>query len=206
MKYKIGSFIVIAALVALLVATIMLLFRDTDTPSSMQTRPARVKAIREMVELCTAEIHEEIPLKDSVNGKWIVARQTINGKISFNLDSLRIEDKGDSLIVFLPPERVEILEGAMPRDYEVLDSWNSRNPIFGSPLTASEENVLKSRWKRKAIGRIYSKGYVKKAREDAKNTLTNLFGKLRGSKGDDAPVTVIDPTPQGSFSSLKSAE
>lgn len=176
---------------------VFLLGRKPEGDPAMKLRPARIKAIREMVELCSAEIHEEIPVKDSINGKWIVARQTIHGKISFDLDSLRIEERGDTTFVSLPPEKIEILEGAAPGDYEVLDSWNSRNPVFGGQLTAGEENIVKTRWQGKAVRRIYEKGYVRKARENAVATLSALFRDMKGPSGKGGPVIITDPTPGG---------
>ena len=65
-----------------------------------------------MVELCTADIHGEMPIKDSINGKWIVARQVLDGRIRFDLGALRIEERGDTTVVYLPPERVDVLENA----------------------------------------------------------------------------------------------
>lgn len=150
-----------------------------------------------MVELCTSDIHEEVAIKDSVNGKWIVARQTIEGRIRFNLDSLKIDEKGDTTIVYLPPERVDILENASPGAYEVLDSWDSKNSIFSRTLTANEENVIKRRWQDKARKRIYERGYVEQARVNAINTLTPLLSRMKGPDGKQGPVIVIDPTPKG---------
>lgn len=158
-----------------------------------KTREARIKSISRMVELCTTDIHEEIAVKDSVNGKWIVARQTVEGRIRFNLDSLKIEDHGDTTFVYLPPERVDILEGAEPGDYEVLDSWDGNNTLFAKTLTADEENRIKKRWEGKVRQRIYDRGYVRQARKNAVASLTPLFRGLQGPAGKQTPVVILDP-------------
>lgn len=158
-----------------------------------KTQDIKVKSIRRMVELCTSDIHEEMAVKDSINGKWIVARQTINGRIRFDLDKLRIEENGDTTLVYLPPERVDILESTSPDSYEILDMWDSRNPLFERTLTASEENILKTRWQKKARQRIYQRGYVEQAREHAVVSLTPLLNAIKGADGKTSTVIIIDP-------------
>lgn len=168
------------------------LSRPEKTPD-YKTQEMRGKSITRMVELCTSDIHEEMAVKDSVNGKWIVARQTINGRIRFDLDQLRIEEQGDTTFVILPPERVDILESASPGGYEILDMWDSRNPLFERTLTAAEENILKTRWQKRAKQRIYQRGYVKQARANAVASLTPLLNALKGSDGKASPVIILDP-------------
>ena len=154
-----------------------------------KTETARIKAITNMVELCTTDIHEEMPVKDSINGKWIVARQVIEGKIRFNVENLRIESRGDTTVVYLPEERIAILESASPDAYRVLDTWDGKSSFFPRTLTAAEENTLKTRWQQRAADRIRSRGYVARARRNATETLTSLFSTL---SGPDAPIIVID--------------
>ncbi len=189
--------IVILAIVALAVMVVVMIASPDTDKSDYKTRAARIKSISQMVDLCTADIHEEVAVKDSINGKWIVARQTIKGHIRFDLDSLRFEQRGDTTIVFLPPERVDILENADPGAYEVLDVWDGRRPIFERTLTAAEENVLKTRWQQRARKRIYARGYVKDARANAVASLTPLLNAMKGPYGDEGEVIIIDPTPDG---------
>lgn len=188
--------ILFLALVAIVAIVVVKITTPSDTPV-YKTEHARIKNITQMVELCTADIHEEWAVKDSVNGKWIVARQTIEGRIRFDLDSLRIEKRGDTTVVYLPRERVDIMESASPGAYEVLDAWDGRNLIFERTLTAAEENILKSRWQRRARGRIYKRGYVRDARANAVKSLTPLLNAMRGPTGEEGPVIIVDPTPQG---------
>lgn len=161
-----------------------------------KTDPAHVKAVKNMVELCTTDIHEEIPVKDSINGKWIVARQAVEGRIRFDVEKLRIESRGDTTIVYLPEERVDILENASPNAYEVLDTWDGRSTFFPRTLTAAEENALKTRWQSRIRKKIYARGYVVRARREAVTALTSL---LTAMHGPDTPLIVIDPTPNGNY-------
>lgn len=186
----------VVVLVAVAVIAVVKLTAPSES-SGYKTQEARIKNISRMVELCTADIHEELAVKDSINGMWIVARQTIEGRIRFDLDGFHTENRGDTIIVYLPKERVDIFEGDSPGAYEVFDSWDGRNLIFPRTLTASEENRLKTRWQKRARERIYQRGYVKAARENAVKSLTPIFNAMRGPEGTAAPVIIIDPTPQG---------
>lgn len=185
------------AIVALAAFALWKIFTPATEEREFKTQSARIRSIRQMVDLCTADIHEEWAIKDSIHGKWIVVRQTIEGRIRFDLDSLRTETRGDTLLVYLPAERVDIFESASPEAYEVLDSWDGRNHIFERTLTATEENTLKERWNSKARMRVYERGYVKDARANAARSLAPLLNAMRGADGTGAPVIVIDPTPEG---------
>ncbi|MDE6299479.1 MAG: DUF4230 domain-containing protein [Muribaculaceae bacterium] len=155
----------------------------------VRTREARIQSITDMIELCTLDIHDEITIKDSIHGKWIVARQTIEGRVRFDLDSIKVAEKGDTLVITLPRERVDILENAGADSYEVLDTWDGSRSLFPRTVTAAEENAIKRRWQAKARERIYRRGYVKQAREEAKSTLQSFFGAL------GVPVIILDPLP-----------
>lgn len=154
------------------------LSREETGDDGLKLQAARIKGVSDMLELCTLDIHEEMMIKDSIHGKWIVARQTIEGRVRFDLDSLRIEERGDTMVVYLPKERVDILENAGEGSYKVFDSWDGRRIIFPRTVSAAEENAIKRRWVNKARKRIYDRGYVRQAREDAAKTLESLYGAL----------------------------
>lgn len=187
-------------IIAAIVTGAIIFFNRQSTEPEYKTEDARIKSISNMVDLCTSDIHEELTIKDSVNGKWIVARQTIEGHIRFNLDSLKTETKGDTLIVFLPRERVDILENASPEAYAVLDYWDSSNPVFQRTLTAREENIIKNRWQSKARKRIYNRGYVRDARKNAIEILSQFLNGMRGPDDSLGPVIIIDPDPNPKYS------
>lgn len=189
--------ILLAVLIVVAVGLFAWHMKSWTTARDYQTRAARIKSVSSMIDLCTTDLHEEMPVKDCINGKWIVARQVIEGRIRFDLDSLKIEEKGDTTILYLPPERVEILESASPDAYEVLDAWDGRNKVFSRTLTAQEENVLKTRWQKRAVERIYDRGYVKDARRQAMATLAPLIREMKGPFDKQGPVLIVDPTPHG---------
>lgn len=187
--------IIIALLVVAAVAVVAVrFFAPSDSMPEYKTRAARIKNVEQMVELCTADVHEEWAVKDSINGMWVVARQTIDGRVRFDLDSLRTEQRGDTTVVYLPAERVDILESTDPGAYEILDVWDGRNVLFKRTLTAAEENVLKTRWQKRARNRIYQRGYVREARSNAVKSLTPLLGAMHGN---GETIVIVDPTPNG---------
>lgn len=183
---------ILVILILILIVYVVWFFMSSRPAANYKNRAARIKSIEQMVDLCTLDIHEEISIRDSIHGKWIVAKQTLEGRVRFDLDSLRIEERGDTTFVYLPPSKVEVLEGATPESYEVIDSWDGSRRVFGRVLTASEENVLKRRWANQSVRRIYEKGYVRKARQSAVATLTPLFRQLQGPFGKQGPVIVVD--------------
>lgn len=187
---------IIIALAIFVLAYVIWVFCRPEMAPHYKTNPAHVKSVQTMVDLCTTDLHEEIPIKDSINGKWIVARQVIDGKIRFDVENLRIESRGDTTVVYLPKERVDILEDASPNAYQVLDTWDGKSTFFPRTLTAAEENTLKSRWQRQTRQRIYARGYVKRARRQAVETLAPL---LKAMHAPDTPVIIIDPTPDGNL-------
>ena len=191
------SKILITAIGAIIIILLLWHTLPSRPIEDYKTRDARIKSITKMVELCTSDIHEEVAIKDSINGKWIVARQTIEGRIRFDLDSLRVDERGDTTIIYLPPERVDILENVSPEAYEVLDSWDSKNILLSRSLSAEEENIIKRRWQDKTKKRIYERGYVAQARANAISSLTPLFNRMKGPFGKQGPVIFIDPTPDG---------
>lgn len=97
--------IIVIFLAAVLAYYVVRMLTEEKEEREYKTKTARIKSIEQMVDLCTLDVHEEVPVKDSINGKWIVARQTIDGRVRFDLDSLKIEERGDTTVVYLPPER-----------------------------------------------------------------------------------------------------
>lgn len=158
--------------------------------SIASVKETRMKEIREMVNLCTLEIMDEVALKDSINGKWLFARCRLNGRVGFDLEKLEFREKGDTLVVVLPPETVEIRESVSPGSYEVIDTWDDSLLGLGK-LSAAEENALRRRQAARYRRMVYSRGYVSRARANAVATLTDLFSLF------DTPVVISDPSPEG---------
>lgn len=159
--------------------------------TSADTIPATVEDIKGMVKLCALEINDDVPVRDSVNGKWIFAKGKLTGYVRFDLEQLKYKQSGDTLVVYLPPESVDIYESTEPGAYRVFDAWD--DSLFGrGELTTAEENLLKQRMKSRYRDTVYNKGYVRRARKSAVETLSRLFGHLDGT------VVIVDPTPDGS--------
>lgn len=179
--------IILVLLISAIGATILWM---NSNRTSADTIPATVEDVTGMVKLCALEIHDDVPMRDSINGKWIFAKGKVNGYVTFDVEQMQYEVKGDTIVVILPPENVEIYESTDKGAYRVYDSWD--NSLFGNNvLTVNEENLLKERLKQRYIKAIYSKGYVRRARMTAKETLTKLFGHL------DGVVILEDPCPEG---------
>lgn len=113
-------------------------------------------------------------MRDSVRGQWIVARVKVEGRILFDLDSMKYDRQGDTLTIRLPFETMEIRENAGPDAYEVLDSWDAESMLMPRTLTTAEENVIKQRWARQVRGRLYKRGLHERARRNAVETVERL--------------------------------
>ena len=192
MKFIIKTVIILAAITAIGVLVWWIL--SPAAASRTNLHKTEVADIRALVELCTVEITEDIPVKGHVGPKHLFARQTVNGSISFDLDKLEItEDSDSALTVVLPPEIVEIHESTEPNSYEVIDVWNE-NLLGSAVMTTAQENAIKRKVCDNFRKKIYTKGYVRRARSEARSSLSVLLGALTGKN-----VTVTDPSPEGYY-------
>lgn len=165
--------------------------QNADNDGRTHIEKAVVPMVKDIVALSTVEISEEFPFRGSIGNKHLFARQRLEGRISFDLEALEINDEGDTLLITLPPEKLEIYESTRPGSYIVYDTWNDR--LFGSSqFSASEENKLKSGILRHARSKLYTSGKVARARAEATKTLLSLTPALL-----NAPVKVVDPRPKG---------
>lgn len=171
--------------VALIIVVLLLLFRSGDSAPAESTKmtltPARIRSVTQMASLTSLELDEETGLKDTINGKGIFAIVRLKGTISFNVDNLRIDSVGiDSLRVYLPKEKVEYLESTDSASYCIVDVWNIKYPYITAKLSTAEENTLKKRLIKRKTSLAYTKGHVKRARENAVATLNNLYSAMPG--------------------------
>lgn len=161
------------------------------TKSRVRLHAATIEDVRAMARLCSVEIYEEVPVKGKVGSRHLVAREVLVGTISFDLDSLRLEESGDTVRLCLPREIVEVYESTEPGAYTVIDNWND-NFLGSSNITTAEENRMKELVRRQFVKSVYAKGYVRRARAEAVNNLRSLLSSLTGR-----PVIVTDPSPAG---------
>ncbi|MDE7475899.1 MAG: DUF4230 domain-containing protein [Duncaniella sp.] len=162
------------------------LWRSSTESTNMAISETKLSEIKDMLKLCTMEVRDDVAIKDSINGKWIFAKATVNGYIRFDLEKLDYQVKNDSVVLILPPEEIEIYESSANNSYEVIDTWNA-SMLDLRRMTAAEETAIKKRMARKYKASFYDKGYVKRARASAVETLTRLLSII------DPKITVIDP-------------
>ncbi|MDE6418013.1 MAG: hypothetical protein K2K49_02255 [Duncaniella sp.] len=174
-----------------IIAMTAYMWKTAPEPSRIRTYSAKVLDLSPMARLCTLDIYEDVPVKGRVGKKHLVARMTLNGSITFDLDNVIPEERGDTLRVTLPPERVEIYESTEPESYIVIDTWN--DALFGSStLTTSQENAIKAKVKENFCKKLYARGDIARARAEAVRNLTAMLAGLTGKI-----VIVTDPTPCG---------
>lgn len=162
------------------------LWRTSTESTNMAISETKLSEIKDMLKLCTMEVRDDVAIKDSINGKWIFAKATVNGYIRFDLEKLDYQVKNDSVVIILPPEEIEIYESSANNSYEVIDTWNA-SMLDLRRMTAAEETAIKKRMARKYKASFYDKGYVKRARASAVETLSRLLSII------DPKITVIDP-------------
>lgn len=161
----------------------------TDAEPPVKTYQSKIADVSKMAELCSVEIYTDIPLKESIGHKHIFARQTLEGNITFPIDSLRMEERGDTTFVWLPKEKVRLLESTAPKSFEIIDTWSDSFFVSGT-LTAAEENRVKVQARDKAIKRLYADGTVSRARKEARVRLATMLNTIW-----QTPVAVIDAHP-----------
>ena len=185
---RIFGIVLLVAAVGCLVA----LWR-TDAPdiTPATLTPAKISEIRSMVQLCTLEVNEEIPVKGRIGKRHLVAKLALEGDVSFDIERLVTEMHADTLRVELPPEIITLREATWPDAYVVLDTWDER-PLHKAHFTADEENKLKRMAIDNTARSLYANGAIRQARADAVASLTKLLTTLT-----DGPVLVVDPSPDG---------
>ena len=162
------------------------LWRSNAGSTNVAISETKLAEIKEMMKLCSMEVRDDVVIKDSINGKWIFAKTTVNGYIRFDLEKLDYQVRNDSVVILLPPEEIEIYESSANNAYEVIDTWNA-SMLDLRRMTAAEETAIKKRMAGRYRASFYDKGYVKRARASAVETLNHLLSLM------DPKITVVDP-------------
>ncbi len=175
-------------LVALaVVAAVGYFYFQTKQEKTIDVAPGRITNIESVVQLCTVDLYNEVPVKDTVNNKMIFAIQKQRGSISFDLEKIQVDDSGDTVRIVLGPEIVEVNEATGDNSWEVIDTKGLS--IFTSDkLTDEEENLVKRKIRSKSIKRLYQNGTVKRARAEAADNLARFMEMVY-----NRPVIVTDP-------------
>ncbi len=180
-------------LIVILAAGAIILWRSSQASTNMSISETKLSEIKDMVKLCSLEVRDDIAIRDSINGKWIFAKNTVNGYVRFDLEKLDYQTRNDSIVIFLPPEEIEVYESSRDNSYEVIDTWN-QSLLDLRNLTAAEETAIKKRVADRYKASFYEKGYVSRARSSAVATLSTLLSRM-----DDGKITVVDLYPDGYY-------
>lgn len=180
-------------LIVILAAGAIILWRNSQASTNMSISETKLSEIKDMVKLCSLEVRDDIAIRDSINGKWIFAKNTVNGYVRFDLEKLDYQTRNDSIVIFLPPEEIEVYESSRDNSYEVIDTWN-QSLLDLRNLTAAEETAIKKRVADRYKASFYEKGYVSRARSSAVATLSTLLSRM-----DDGKITVVDLYPDGYY-------
>lgn len=172
MKYFVG-------LVIVAVVGFAIWWKLTPDDEERGLKPARVEDVRRMVELSTVEIREDLPIKGRVGKRHLVAMQRLEGSIGYDLERISLSERGDTLVVTLPPAEITLRESTDEGSYVVIDEWS--DDLFGSgKLTAKEANILKEKCIALEKERLRRAGYVERARRKAVADLERLLPLLTG--------------------------
>lgn len=143
----------------------------------IRDRQAKIVDLKPMVRLCTVDLYEEVPIRANIATRHLFGRTTLTGSISYDLDSVGQQWRGDTLYVSLPRETVEIYESTDPYAYQVYDTWNDK--FLGSgKFTAHEENVIKAKVVDNYRRRLYERGDVARARKEARTKLAQMLSTV----------------------------
>lgn len=188
---KIKRWIIGGIVIGLLIIIGYTTYSRLNQPA-IRTLPAKIEEIREAVKLSTLDITTEEVFKDTVNIKGVVSRARARVYIHFDIEELPITELGDTLVIQLPPEIIDVYESTSG-GFQVLDVWNLQFPDepVDTPLSNTEENIIKRKIKQRIADQMYEKGYVKRARENAIHSLAILFSKFRDN------VIIVDNHPDG---------
>ncbi len=187
------SKIIIAAIVV--VGVVACLYFYFDKPNySIDVSKGKINKVETMAQLCAIDIYNEIPILDTINDKVICAIQKQKGSVSFDLENMKIDTKGDTVKIVLSPEIVEIFEATEDNSWEVIDTKAIGNfsTFRSSRLTEGEENAIKANIKQNSKKILYHNGTIERARAEGSKNLQMLMEKVYRK-----PVVVTDPTPKG---------
>lgn len=188
MKY--AKYIAVAAISIIAVIAVYCLFAPKG--NNIEVSKGKIKNVESLVQLCTVDFYNEVPVKDTVNFKMLFGIQKQQGSISFDIDRLEIDAQGDTVRIVLPPEIIEIRESTEKDSWQVIDT-KGLTILTRDKLTDEEENLIKSHIRQKSIRRLHQNGTVRRARTEAVRNLTSFMEIIYRK-----PVVFTDPTPNGS--------
>lgn len=191
-RYLIVLIVVIAIIAILIVVSRYMVSRSEK---SIDVDKGRIERLASMVELCSVEIYNEMPVVDTVHNKVIFAIQKQRGSISFNMENLQADMSGDTIRVILPPEVVKLRESTDNNSWRVIDT-KATGPfslIRRNKISLEEENAVKRKVIKRSVKALYENGTVARARSEGAHNLKMLLENIYRK-----PVEIIDYSPEGS--------
>lgn len=191
-RYLIVLIVVIAIIAILIVVSRYMVSRSEK---SIDVDKGRIERLASMVELCSVEIYNEMPVVDTVHNKVIFAIQKQRGSISFNMENLQADMSGDTIRVILPPEVVKLRESTDNNSWRVIDT-KATGPfslIRRNKISLEEENAVKRKVIKRSVKALYENGTVARARAEGAHNLKMLLENIYRK-----PVEIIDYSPEGS--------
>lgn len=160
------------AVLAVAAGAVVLYSRFTSRKSNIEVEKVRVNEVTAMVQLCTMDIYNEVPVLDTINSKVIFAVQKQRGSISFDIENLDIDASGDTVRIVLPPEIVQLREATDDNSWQVIDTKYTGvlGRLRAPRISVNEENRIKAKLQRNSIRRLYADGTVAHARTEAVKT------------------------------------
>ncbi len=186
---KIIKPVFLLAVIAIIGASVYFFFLYPE--NSVTVSKGKINKVKTMVELCTIDFYNEVPVKDTIANWVLFGKQKQRGSISFDLENLQINTDGDTVKIVLPPELIEIMEATDDNSWESIDSKDLRKfRTAEAPIelwNMAKRNALENSTKM-----LYKNGTVERARAEGAESLQMLMEKVYRK-----PVNVTDPTPKG---------
>lgn len=180
--------------IAVVIVIAILYFSMTSPKKSIDVSEGKISKVETMAQLCAIEIYSEVPVLDTINNKVMFAVQKQKGSVSFDLENMEMDTKGDTIKITLSPEIVELYEATEDNSWEVIDTKaiGSMSMFRSDKFTDDEENALKEKIRNNSKKLLYHNGTIERARKEGANNLRMLMEKVY-----QKPVKVVDPTPKG---------
>lgn len=161
--------------------------------NSVTVSKGQINKVKTMVELCTIDFYNEVPVKDTIANWVLFGKQKQRGSISFDIENLQIDADGDTVRIVLPPEIIEIMEATDDNSWESVDSKDLRTLRWAyAPIELW--NLAKKNAMENSKKLLYENGTVERARSEGAQSLQMLMEKVYRK-----PVKVTDPTPKGGY-------
>lgn len=182
--------------IAVVIGVVILYLSMTSPKKSIDVSKGKINKVETMAQLCAIEIYSEVPILDTINNKVMFAVQKQKGSISFDLENMEIDTKGDTVKIKLSPEIVDLYEATEDNSWEVIDTkvLGALSLLRSDKFTEDEENAIKANIRLNSKKLLYHNGTIERARREGANNLQMLMEKVY-----QKPVNVVDPTPKGAY-------